>query len=96
MGTRIDIRRLKAELRLAAEMCRVARITYQDAQRPPLAGKITASKASLIRGTWSDHMTKLCIFRSNLRGVKHITRTEKKIDEQTIIQEMEQRFALVE
>lgn len=93
---RIDIRRLKAELRMTAGLCREARITYQDSQRPPTEGKIPAWKASMTRDQMSWHMTKLCIFRAHLRGVKHIQKSSMEIDEAAIIETMERDFALKE
>lgn len=86
--------RLKKELRETALICRQARINYRDSQRPPREDKTPAWKTSLERDRAAWRMTKLCIFRAHLRGVKHITHSAQPIEIGMILHEIQREFAL--
>ena len=93
---KIDMVRLKAELRNTAILCREARINYQDSQRPPLEGKRAAWRTALDKDTVSKRMTRLCVFRAHLRGVQHLTKTRDPVDVDRIIADIKKEFAMSE
>lgn len=78
MEKKINVGALREELKATADLCAKSKLAFKEAQRKFSKNAGSWREVNACRSAASDSamtMTRLCVYRAHLRGLKHLSDT---------------------